>query len=230
MKNIKILSFVYLGIFLLLIKGLLDQNYTLQFITKIALSLVLLIIYLSIGLSKRRDRLYITMLVFVCLGQLFFIKQDVYFIYTFYCYLIMHILFVIIIYTKYLKNKSLFDVFTFSLPFLLMFSVIYVLLEDLNFWWSVRVLVFGFVCCLNATLAPLSYMETRNKMGFLLFIGVFIWIVVDGLAIVNLFNLRERTYYNIIVFIDAIASYLVCLGFVIGSLDSEKDDDIIVVK
>lgn len=223
MKKTTIFSFVYFGIFFLLIAGLLNQNHLLQFVTKVSLVLVLLLLYFSENLGKKRNGLYILMLLFVCAGQLFFIEPDTYFSYTLYCYLITHILFSVIIYTKYLKRKSSFDIFTFSLPFLLTFSIIYIMLENLSFWWRIRALVFGPICCINGTITILNYLETKNRENFFLFVGIFIWLVVDALAMVYMFNLKEELYHNIIVILDAIANYLVCIGFAKGL--SKKDSD-----
>lgn len=223
MKSIIILSVTYLGFILLLIKGLLSQNEILQLVVKVSLILVLLLMYLLNSVGKKRNVGYIVMIFFVFIAQIFFIRSEVYLLYSVYCYFTVHVIFTAIVYMKYLKNKSTFDIFTFSFPFFLMFSVIYVLLEDLSFWWHIRVLIYGPICCVNGTVAALSYMETRNKRNLLLFIGVFSWLVVDALTIVQAFNLKEKIYYDIVVVLDAVANYLVCLGFVFGALQEEED-------
>lgn len=230
MKKIRLLSVVYFGLFLLLIKGLLAQSYVLQVVAKVSLIVVMLLMYLLSSTKKTRDIRYVMMILLVFTAQLFFIKPDVYLKYSVYCYLMVHILFTVIVYTKYLKNKSSFDIFTFSFPFFMMFSVIYVLLENLSFWWHIKVLLFGPICCVNGTVAALSYIETKNKRNLFLFIGVFTWLVVDALTIVQAFNLKERLYYNIVVGLDVVANYLVCMGFVFGVLEEEKEESTLVIE
>lgn len=223
MKKITALSIVYFVVSFLLIKGLINQNYLLQFVAKVFLTLVLLLLYFTESLKKKISVFTILMLLLVCVGQLFFIKPSDYFTYTFYCYLIMHILFSIVIYTKHLKSKSRFDIFTFSLPFFLTFAIIYILLEDLSVEWNIRALIFGPISCINGTIVILNYLDKKSKGGFLLFLGIFIWIVVGALAMVYVFNFKKPLHYNVIVVLDVIANYLICMGFV--DLSKANDND-----
>lgn len=228
MKNkISLLSFFYFLLIVILLKAIFYESYVLQIVVKLLLFLSLLAIYMIKVPRQQWNKLYLPMIVLTFFGQVLFIKSNSYFAYTFYLYFIAHTLFAIIVYKKYLKDKSFFDAFTFSLPFILTFSIIYIMLEGMEFWWEIRIIVFGFMACLNATIVLLNYIATKNMRNYLLFIGLFIWIVVDGLAAVYIFNSRLEVYYIIIITLDAIVQYIICRGF---SLYKDKDGKVVYIQ
>lgn len=167
------------------------------------------------------------MTITVFAGQLFFIIPESYFSHTLYSYFIAHSLFATMVYIKYLRNKSFFDIFTFSLPFLLTFSTIYIMLEGLDFWWNVRILSFAPVICFNATIVLLNYITRKNTRNYLFFIAITIWLIVDALASVYMFNLREELYYAIVIVLDAVVQYLICRGIM---LDNSHKNELFIHK
>lgn len=223
MKNPVIIfsSLYFLLLATLLIEFYFTPNLSLKITIKILLTVVLIIMYFLRVAKQQYDYLYVGSLIFAGIGETFFVVPDAYFNITIYGYLIAHILFTITIYKKYLKNKSFFDAFTFSLPFILTFSVIFVMLEGLDFWWNLKILTFGPIMALNGAIVVLNYANTKNLRNYLFFIGTFMWFVVDTLAAVYVFNFRLEIYYVIIVTLDAIAQYIICRGFTLQKRKAE---------
>lgn len=222
MKKTYIFSFLYFSLILLLLKGFIDKNSILQLISKICLFLTLITTYITTVSNNNWNKLYIGMTITILIGQLFFINPESYFSYSLYSYFIAHFLFAIMIYTKFLKNKSSLDIFTFSLPFLLTFSAIYIMLEGLDFWWNIKIIAFAPAVCFNATIALLNYITRKNTRNYLFFIATTIWIIVDALATVYMFNLREDLYYAVVITLDAIVQYLICRGVMLDNSHKKK--------
>lgn len=82
--------------------------------------------YFYIVPKEKISKLYLGMIFFISVGELLLTDSYQYFEYVMYSYLLAHLLFTIVIYRYYLANESKFDVFTFSLPFLLTFCIIYI--------------------------------------------------------------------------------------------------------
>lgn len=215
-KTLQLSLFYFSLLTILLIEFYFIPNFSLKITIKILLTVVLIIMYLLKTPKQKYNYLYISSLISAGVGEVFFVMPDSYFSITIYGYLIAHILFTITVYKKHLENKSFFDVFTFSLPFILTFSVIYVMLEGLDFWWSIKILTFGPIMALNGAVVLLNYANKKNLRNYLFFIGTFIWFVVDILTAVYVFNLRLEIYYVIIVTLDALAQYIICRGFIVN--------------
>lgn len=227
MKKTHFFSFTYFFLLIVLLsKSFLYDSYIFQLIVKILLFASLLAMYLTEVSKQKWNKWYLLMTVFVLLGQLFFVNPDPnsHFSYTLYLYFIAHMLLSFIVYDKYLEDKSFFDIFTFSLPFILSLSVIYVMIDkdSLDTWWEFRLISFAFVVCFNATIVLMNYIAKKNIRNYLIFIGVVIWLIVDLLSVIYVFNMREEIYYQIITVLDAVVQYLICRGFILNNSKGDR--------
>lgn len=221
MKSTYIFSTIYAIITFCVLNAIMYSDIEHQFIAKIFLSIILLSMYLFAVKKENVKKLYVLMLLFVGLGQIMFIFIEDYFYVSVFSYFSAHIVFSYIIYKKYLKKQSLFDIITFSLPFIFVFSVAYVLF-DINLDKGAKIIITGLVACLNASLILLNYANTRNVQNYLFFMGLFIWLMVDALSGVYMYSFKEEIFYLLAVMLDVIAQYMICRAFM---LDAPNKDD-----
>lgn len=224
MKSTFLLSYIYAVLAVVSLVGAFTLNTTLHLGARIFLIPTLLGIYLSAVSKKDWNTLYILMIFLFGVGELFYVYVEDYFQFSLYFYLISHVLFIRIIYAKFLVNKSFFDIFSFSLPFLLPYSIILILYENLNLQWHIIVTLFGLIACVNGSVVLINYAKTRNIQNYLLFIGFFILSLVDTLAGVYMFNIRDELYYLLSLSLDLIAKYMICRGFSL-----KREDGLIIV-
>lgn len=220
MKSTMILSIVYLLLSLFLLNSSFNKNFEFQLFAKIFLPLTLLMMYVTSVKKEKRRILYIIMIFFIAVGELAFLYPKDYFIVSIYAFCIAHIIFTFIIYRNYLRNKSKFDVFTFSLPFMFTISVIFVLL-DLDVFWSVHLVIAGLATIVNASTVLLNYANKRNEQNYLFFMGVFIWMLLNSLAVVYVFKESKEIYYLLSVILDVIAHYMICRAFILDDKGTE---------
>lgn len=219
MKSTFLLSGVYLTLAVTSLIGAFTLNTNLHFWARVFLIPTLLSIYL-LGTPKAKwNKLYIIMVFLFGAGELFYVYPEDYFHYSLAFYLISHLLFIKIIYDKHLINKSIFDVFSFSLPFLLPFSIILILFKNLTPKWTVTVVLFGIIACINGSVVLINYSKTRNIQNYLFFIGFFTLSLVSSLAGVYMFNIRDDLFYLLSLSLDLIAKYMICRGFLLKRED-----------
>lgn len=221
MKNsTTILSLIYIIIVVFNLNAALDSNLNYEFISKFFLSITLLLIYVFAVKKEHFKKLYLVMLLFIGVGEVFYVFIDTHFYISIYSYMIAHLIFIYLISKHYLKKQSLFDIFTFSLPFLFIFSVAYVLF-NIQFLEGIKIIITGIVACLNATLVLLNYANSRTVQNYLFFIGIIIWLMVDALSGVYMFNFKDEVYYLLTILLDAIAQYMICRAFILDGIDEE---------
>lgn len=219
MKRTFILTFVYMLLALVLLYAAFDLNLELHFIVRLFLFPVLLAMYLLAVPKKEVNKTYILMVFVFWISELFYADIRNYFEYCFYCYFIAHVLFIKIIYDKYLKVKSVTDVLTFSLPFILPYSVVLMLFKNLDLQWTVIVIVFGIIASINGSVVFINYARTKNIQNYLFFVGFFMISLVDSLTGVYIFNQEEELFYLLSLTLDLIAKYMICRGFMLRRED-----------
>lgn len=215
MKNTLILTLAYAMFAIVSLYGAFNQDVILHFVARLFLFPILLIMYLLATPKKEINKLYVCMILIFGVGELFYVNPQSYFKYSLYCYFISHLLFIRIIYVKYLMNKQITDVIIFSLPFVLPYSVILLLFKDLDLQWSIIVAVFGIVACINGSVVFINYAKTRNIQNYLFFVGFFVLSLVDSLAGIYMFNLKDELFYLLSLTLDLMAKYMICRGFML---------------
>lgn len=220
MKNIVWFTCCYVVLTFVVLYGVLTKNTSLQLIAKVFLPILLFSVYLFTVPKEKINKLYLVMILLVTIGEFFITYPYQYFNYVILFYLLAHITFTIIIYRNYLRNESFFDVFTFSLPFLLTFSIIYILYE-LNFYWGIKVMILGVFVCINTSTVLLNYANNRSKQNYLFFLGMFLWLVADSFGGAYRFKGGILLFNFFSISLDFISEYLICIAFL---LDAKEEN------
>lgn len=220
MKSILWFTCLYALVAISLLFAIATNNTLLQFIARGVFPLLLYFTYFNLVPKKRISKLYLGVIFCITIGEFFLTDSYKYFEYVIYSYLIAHVLFTIIIYRYYLRNESMFDVFTFSLPFLLTFSIIYILF-NLDLSWGIKVVSLGTIACINASTVLLNYANNRTKQNYLFFLGVFIWLVADAFGGIYRFKAKLEFHFLLSIALDFAAQYLIFRAFL---LDAKKDN------
>lgn len=223
MKSTLILSGVYVVLALVSLIGAFTLNTDLHLGARIFLIPTLLVMYLLAIPKKELNWLYITMILTFGFGELFYVYVESYFQFSLYLYFLSHLIFTKIIYDKFLVDKSLFDIFSFSLPFILSYSIILLLYENVNLQWAITIIIFGLLASVNGSVVLINYAKTRNIQNYLFFTGFFVLSLVDSLAGVYMFKIRDELFYLLSLSLDLIAKYMICRGFLL-----KKEDGLII--
>lgn len=223
MNSTHLLSGVYILLAITSLVGAFTLNTDLHFGARTFLIPSLLSIYILGTPKKKWNILYIIMILLFGIGGLFYVFVEDYFLYSFGCYFIAHFLFTKTIYDNYLVNKSFFDIFSFSLPFLLPFSIILLLYQNLTIQWKLIFSIYIFLGAINGSVVLINYAKTKNIQNYLFFMGFFILSLVSSLAGVYIFNIRDDLFYLLSLTLDLIAKYMICRGFLL-----KREDGLIV--
>lgn len=193
-----------------------------QLYIKPFISIILLLFY--VFSVKKINFLFLLMLFSIGIGHYLMIFPKTYFIPALYAYLGFHLFTSILIFQQFLKNKSIFNVLSFSLPLFMIF-LIFVLLffENLESISVVHIFSFGAIICINGSVALLNYFQQQNIGNYLIFVGVYIIITSDACCyIYNYENPNNTLYYQLLVFLDFLGLYTVSRGVVVGQQKNEK--------
>lgn len=213
MRNIYAISTAYLFVSFFILYFIFHENLLYELLARGSGVLLLGTLYFFNVEKEKKNWLYPLLLLCIGVGQLFFSQPENYFAYTIVTYSMAHIIFMLLIYNNFLKQKSPFEIFTFSLPFMLTLSIICILL-DFNFYWGIGIFVIGILACLNGSMVLLNYATETTVRNYILFIGYFIWFIVDELAGVFMFGKSEEVYYLFTVILDLLAQYLICRALI----------------
>lgn len=224
MNNTFLLTLVYIVLGFISLVGAFTQDVFLHFIARVFLPLTLLLMYLLAVPKERRNKLYILMVLSFGIGELFYVYPQVYFKYSLLFYFVSHLLFIRTVYKDYIIKKSFSDILIFTLPFILPYSIILLLFKDLSLQWVFIIIVFVLVACVNGSVVFINYAKTKNVQNYLFFIGFFVLSLVDSLAGIYMFKIRDEIFYLLSLTLDLIAKYMICRGFMLT-----KEDGLLVV-
>lgn len=219
MNSTFLLTSVYIILSFASLVGAFTQNDLLHFIVRIFLPFTLLLMYLLAVPKERRNKMYILTILFFGVGELFYVYPESYFKYALFFYFISHLLFTIIIYKDYLTEKSLSIISVFTLPFLLPYSIIFLLFKGLGVEWIFLITFFALFGSVNGSVVFINYAKTKNIQNYRFFIGFFILSLVDSLAGVYMFKIRDELFYLLSLTLDLIAKYMICRGFILTKKD-----------
>lgn len=164
---------------------------------------------------KKINPLYILVLLAVMVTHYFLIFHESHFIYTLYSYLLLHTLIILIIYKKFLLNKSFFDILTFASPYFIAFLTIFFLIyENLNDE-VIPIFIFGSVASINGSVALLNYSQKEETGSYLIFIGIIIIIAADISSAIYRYDGANPIYYQCLVIFDIIGQYCTCKGIIL---------------
>lgn len=215
-----IFTIVYALLCLLVINLVFQDNKTLQLYIKPLVPLTLVgFYYFSV---KKVNFIYILMLAFALLGHMFMIFPQKYFVICLYCYLIFHILITYLIYQKFLAKKSIFNIFTFSLPFFMSFLTVFLLIYKNLTSDLIAVFLFGTIAAVNGAIVLLNYSQDQNIINYLIFIGLFTVIAADASGSLYRYGNQDILFYYLLVLLDQLGQYAICRGMIAKQKEQEK--------
>lgn len=215
-KKVVIPTVLYTVLIVVLMYVIVFAQSFVQIPVKVFCSLMLFTIYIINVPKEHWNKNYFTVQFLFFLGDVFYSYPIRFFHISLVFYVAVYIAFSIYLYKKGLKNKDWFLIFTFALPFLFTYGIIFTLLRNLDMWWGIGIGLVGIVICVNASLVVLSYAYRRSKRNLFFFVGVFLIQMVNFLAGVYYFNEQNQSYYLIINGCSLVAQYLICLGFIVS--------------
>lgn len=221
MKSTTVLSIIYVIFSFFLLISTFNNDFESQFLMKLLMPLLLGSLYVFNVKKERFNKYYLLIVFSLAIGEIAFLFRKDYFIVSTYTFTIAQIILTIVIYHKYLRNRSKFDIFTFSLPFLFTISVIYLLL-DLNYFWSIHIFFAGLVTIVTASTVLLNYANTKNVQNYLFFMGAFTLLLLNTLACIYVFHDSEEIYFLLAIILDVIANYMICRAFLLDGVEEEE--------
>lgn len=181
---------------------------------------ITLFLYYSFSV-KKIEPLYVTMLFMAMVGQLFMILPYNYFVFSLLAYLVFHLIATIFIFKKFLLKKSVFDIFTFALPFFMSFSTIFFLIyKNLNND-LIPVFFFGIIGAINGSVVLLNYSQQQNIPNYLIFIGLFTVISADANASLFVYGEGSIIFYHLLILLDQLGQYAICRGIILKEQENE---------
>ena len=207
----KIFSGLFLIVVILHLLGLL-QNEALAFFTKPFITISLAVVYLSS--VKKANFWYVSALFFSFWGDTFLLFKDDFFLFGLVSFLIGHVLYIKIS-SGYLKSISISKTIGFSIPFIIAFGSVVILIKDNLGEMLIPVIIYGIVISAFGILTVLNYSQTKSTENLWLFLGAVIFIVSDSLLAINRFY-EAREIYSISVMVTYIvAQYLICKAMIV---------------
>jgi uncharacterized membrane protein YhhN len=210
-KRTKVFSVLFLIIVVLHIFGLL-YNETLGVLTKPFITILLAIVYLSA--VKKPSFWYISALFFSFWGDTFLLFKDQFFLFGLVSFLVAHVLYIKIS-SGYLKKNGFAKIITASIPFILVFGSIVLLIKDNLGDMLVPVIIYGIIISAFGTLTLLNYQQQRSTENLWLFLGALIFIISDSFLAVNKFYEARELYGITIMITYIVAQYLICKAMIV---------------
>lgn len=221
MKIPSLLSSIYIILVLTTMVFVFLENTYVQLGLKICNIGVLIALYLIATPKEKREFLYIIILLLLLVGHINFTFPSLSsFDFTFFPYLIAHLLLILIIYRNHLKDESIKDILVFSLPFLFSHIVFSTSLLNLDNVWFFKSVFLGVATCVNCSVVLLVYANKPTIKNYLLFFGVFMWFLTDASCAIFLFNGRDEIFYFLTLILDWIAHFMICSSLIM----KEKND------
>lgn len=221
--KISLLSGIYIiSVFVTMVFAFLG-NTNVQIGLKICNIGILLAMYIIAVGTKRINKLYISTLLLLLIGHINFTFPSLSrFNYTFFPYLLSHILMITIIYKNYLKNESIKDILIFALPFSFAFIVFSVSLLNIDYVWFIKSSFLGIAACINCSVVLLVYADKASIKNYLLFFGTFMWFLVDAFCAIYLFNGEDEFFYFLLLILDWIAQFMICRSLMIKERNKDN--------
>ncbi len=162
---------------------------------------------------KKINWIYILALVFSFLGDVFLLnKSGNFFLYGLCAFLITHVAYIFIL-GKNINKYKLKTLLIASIPYLLTVGFILLIIKNNLGELLVPVTIYGIVVATFGALAFYNYLEKRNGIALLLFLGAFLFVVSDGVIAVERF-LAEHKELELglsVMGTYIVAQYLICL-------------------
>ncbi|WP_457611493.1 lysoplasmalogenase [Lutibacter sp.] len=207
MNKIKVLFFVFVGVSVLDIIGIIFRIPILIQVFKPLILLLLLVLY-AVSVSKL-NKLYVLALIFSFFGDVFLMfSGESYFIIGLISFLIAHLLFIKIVINQ-IQKQSISKVIISTIPFLVLFLGLILFLKDFLNNLLIPVIIYGLTICTFGTVSLINYLSTKSRKSLLMLIGSIIFITSDSVLAINKFYNSSHLFEVIIMITYILAQYLI---------------------
>ncbi|VAW23248.1 hypothetical protein MNBD_BACTEROID04-2028, partial [hydrothermal vent metagenome] len=159
MNKIKVLFFVFVGVSVLDIIGIIFRIPILIQVFKPLILLLLLVLY-AVSVSKL-NKLYVLALIFSFFGDVFLMfSGELYFIIGLISFLIAHLLFIKIVINQ-IQKQSISKVIISTIPFLVLFLGLILFLKDFLNNLLIPVIIYGLTICTFGIVSLINYLSTK---------------------------------------------------------------------
>lgn len=205
-------SKVFLSLFFLVsfldIVGVIFNSALMQAIFKPMIILSLMAAYFF-G-TERPNNWYLLALSFSFLGDVFLLDKNDLFLQGIGAFLVTQIIFVYIL-SKELTKTTLKQKLVAVLPFVIYYFALITILKQNLGEFLIPVMIYGSVISLFGITAFLTYLQRRNRLSLVLFIGSLLFIISDSLIALQNFHEPNDFFPSIIMITYVIAQYYIYL-------------------
>ncbi len=167
------------------------------------------------------NKWFVLGLFFSFLGDVFLLgKGELFFILGLASFLIAHLFYIIMV-LKLLVKTTVKEVFSVSIPYLLIFILLLNLLYEHLGGMKIPVIIYALVISVFGTVSLLLFVQKKTDTFLLLVMGVFIFIVSDSVLAINMFYQKEAYFSLVIMLTYVLAQFLIC-SFVL-KLDAKNN-------
>ncbi|MGB5242809.1 MAG: lysoplasmalogenase [Lutimonas sp.] len=203
---------VFLSLFFLVsfldILGVILNNALMQAIFKPMIILSLMAAYFF-G-TEKPNNWYLLALSFSFLGDVFLLDKNDMFLQGIGAFLVTQILYVYIL-SKELTKTTLKQKLIAILPFVIYYFVLITILKQNLGSLLIPVMIYGSVISLFGITAFLTYLQRRDRLSLVLFIGALLFILSDSLIALQNFHQPNEFFPSIIMITYVLAQYYIYL-------------------
>jgi len=207
MNKIKVLFFVFIGVSVLDIIGIIFKIPILIQVFKPLILLSLLILY-TVSVLKL-NKLYVFALIFSFFGDVFLMfSGELYFIIGLVSFLIAHLLFIKIVINQ-IQKQPISKVIISIIPFFVLFLGLILFLKNFLDDLLIPVIIYGLTICTFGTVSLINYLSTKSKKSLLMLVGAIVFISSDSVLAINKFYNSSHLLEIIIMITYVLAQYLI---------------------
>ncbi|WP_456421238.1 lysoplasmalogenase [Lutibacter sp.] len=207
MNKIKVLFFVFIGVSVLDIIGIIFKIPILIQVFKPLILLSLLVLY-AVSVLKL-NKLYVFALIFSFFGDVFLMfSGELYFIIGLVSFLIAHLLFIKIVINQ-IQKQPISKVIISIIPFLVLFLGLILFLKNSLSDLLIPVIIYGLTICTFGTVSLINYLSTKSKKSLLMLVGAIVFISSDSVLAINKFYNSSHLLEIIIMITYVLAQYLI---------------------
>jgi len=160
--------------------------------------------------TERPNNWYLLALSFSFLGDVFLLDKNDMFLQGIGAFLVTQILFVYIL-SKELTKTSLKQKLVAVLPFVIYYFALITILKQNLGELLIPVMIYGSVISLFGITAFLTYLQRRDRLSLVLFIGALLFILSDSLIALQNFHQPNEFFPSIIMITYILAQYYIYL-------------------
>ncbi len=202
-------AITYLFFLVLLIDtyAIVTSNQPMRMIFKPLLMCVLAFLYWLN--SKKPNFWFLSALFFSFWGDVLLLFKE-YFVLGLVSFLIMHLLYVVIIY-NFLKDKALSKIIKMTIPFLVYFGLMVSLMYSnlIVNHLLLPVMLYGLVISMFGTMSFVNYLQDKTNCNLYLFLGAVLFIISDSLIGINQFYKQSIIFEVLIMLLYGVSQYTI---------------------